>query len=125
MCIRDSDKGPHVDIERVATNHQQDIEWLEYHEMTATRERKSFLDHLVNDDVTSRDDLRSRFLQTPLYNKDVNKSFMTLYSMQYDLSDSSATVFWPGKEVKQSFDKFTERREVVNISKPNLGELIR
>jgi len=119
------DKGPHVDIERVATNHQQDIEWLEYAELTATRERKHFLDHLVSDENLSRDDVKHKFLHPPLYNKDIQKSFVTLYGMMYDLEDLSATVFWPGKELKQSFDEFTECREMINISKPNLGELVR
>jgi predicted choloylglycine hydrolase len=119
------DKGPHVDIERVATNHQQDIEWLEYAEMTATRERKAYLDNLVGQLAQSRDDLSSRFLQAPLYNKDFHKNFCTLYSMQYDLEELSATVFWPNRSVKQSFDQFTEGREIVNINKPSLGELAR
>lgn len=119
------DKGPHVDIEKVATNHQQDIEWLEYAEMTATKERKAFLDHLVDQEVDSRDQLRNRFLQAPLYNKDFHKSFCTLYSMQYDLEELSATVFWPNKSVKQSFEQYTECREIININKPSIGELVR
>lgn len=119
------DKGPHVDIERVATNHQQDIEWLEYAELTATRERKIYLDHLVDDPSLSREEVRAKFLQAPLYNKDIQKSFMTLYGIQYDLEKLSATVFWPNKELRQSFDDFNECREVININKPNMGELVR
>lgn len=119
------DKGPHVDVEKVATNHQQDIEWFEYAEMTATKERKAFLDQLVNMEVVDRDELRARFLEPPLYNKDIQKNFVTLYSMQYDLQEGSATVFWPNKSVKQSFDNFKECREFITINKPGLGELAR
>lgn len=119
------DKGARVDHERVATNHQQDIEWLEYAALTATRERKQLLDALFLDSEMSRDEIRDRFLQSPLYNKDVKKSFVTLYSMQYDLEDLSATVFWPNKSLLQTFDEFTECRELINISKPNLGELVK
>ncbi len=115
------DKGAHVDIERVATNHQQDIEWLEYAELVATRERKAYLDHLVNHDVHDRDQLANQFLQPPLYNKDIQKSFVTLYSMQYDLEQSTATVFWPDKRLVQSFKAFHECREIVNINKPIMG----
>lgn len=119
------DKGPHVDIERVATNHQQDIEWLEYAELTATRERKIYLDQLVNDPNLSREEVKGKFLQPPLYNKDIQKSFVTLYGVQYDLEKLAATVFWPNKELIQSFENFHECREVININKPNLGELVR
>jgi predicted choloylglycine hydrolase len=117
------DKGPFVDSEKVATNHQQDIEWLAYEEFTATRERKVFLDKLVNSGDYSRDQLRQTFLEKPLYNKDISKNFVTLYSMQYDLTNLSATVFWPGKELTQSFERFTEKRTIVNINKPIKGEL--
>lgn len=119
------DKGPHVDIERVATNHQQDIEWLEYAELTATRERKIYLDQLVNDPNLSREEVKGKFLQPPLYNKDIQKSFVTLYGVQYDLEKLAATVFWPNKELIQSFENFHECREVININKPNIGELVR
>ena len=119
------DKGPHVDVERVATNHQQDIQWLAYEEFTATRERKIFLDNLVNSDLYTRDQLRSKFLEPPLYNKDIAKNFVTLYSMQYDLQNMTATTFWPGKELVQSFDNFKEQRTIVNINKPVRGELKR
>ena len=116
------DKGPHVDHEKVATNHQQSIEWLEYEELTATRERKVFLDALVNQDSMTRDQLRERFLAPPLYNKDIQKSFVTLYGIEYDLEELKATVFWPGKTLEQSFESFKDCREFVNINKPNIGE---
>ncbi|MEQ8624307.1 MAG: C45 family peptidase [Vicingaceae bacterium] len=116
------DKGPHVDHQKVATNHQQDIEWLEYAELTATKERKSYLDSLVAQDHMDRDQLRERFLAAPLYNKDIQKSFVTLYGAQYDLEALSASIFWPGKLLEQSFEHFNECREFVNISKPNTGE---
>lgn len=119
------DKGPYVDSEKVATNHQQDIEWLEYATFTATKERKVYLDYLVDHEVIHRDELIDRFLQAPLYNKDVQKNFVTLYTMQYDLEELSATVFWPDKQLKQNFKKFHEGRTIVPISKLNHGELIR
>lgn len=115
------DKGPHVDIEKVATNHQQDIEWLEYAEFTATKERKAFLDALVQNEYMNRDMVAQQFLQAPLYNKDIQKSFVTLYSMQYDLSNQKATLFWPNKAVEQSFAAFKENREIINMIKPSSG----
>lgn len=117
------DKGARIDIEQVATNHQGDIEWLEYAELTATRERKAHLDALVQDPYQTRDHISAKFLQPPLYNKNFDKSFCTLYSLQYDLEDLSATAFWPNKSIKQSFDNFNECREVININKPATGGL--
>ena len=119
------DKDPHVDNERVATNHQQAIDWLAYEEFTAIRERKVFLDVLVNEKDISRDQVRSRFLQPPLYNKDIQKNFVTLYTVQYDLEELSATVFWTGRSTKQSFDNFREERMYVNLNKANKGEFSR
>lgn len=115
------DRGARVDTERVATNHQQDIEWLEYAELVATKERKAYLDHLVAMQWDDRDALAAKFLQPPLYNKDIQKSFATLYSMQYDLEQLNATVFWPEKSLVQSFEHFNECREIININKPTLG----
>lgn len=120
------DRGARVDYEQVATNHQGDIEWLEYAEMTATRERKAFLDTMVSDPYQSRDQISAKFLQAPLYNKNFDKSFCTLYSMQYDLEKKSATIFWPNKSIIQSFDSFNECKEVININKPGgVGEFVR
>jgi predicted choloylglycine hydrolase len=116
------DKGAHVDHQKVATNHQQDIEWFEYAEFTATKERKAFLDHLVKQEDMNLKVLKGHFLNAPLYNKDIKKHFVTLYSMQYDLEELSATVFWPGKELKQSFKEFKECRELININKTTTGE---
>ncbi|KAA3649711.1 MAG: hypothetical protein DWP98_06560 [Bacteroidetes bacterium] len=118
------DKGPRIDIEQVATNHQGDIEWLEYAEMTATRERKAYLDAMVKDPDQTRDHISAKFLQTPLYNKDFDKSFCTLYSTQYDLEELSATVFWPNKSIVQKFDDYKECREIININRPGIGEFI-
>lgn len=119
------DKGPHVDVEKVATNHQQDIEWLAYEEFTLTRERKDYLDRLVSSEELNRDQIKHRFLDPPLYNKDIAKNFVTLYSMQYDLQNLTASAFWPGKEVVQSFEAFEEKRTLVNINKPYRGEMNR
>jgi predicted choloylglycine hydrolase len=119
------DKGPHVDVEKVATNHQQDIEWLEYAAMTATRERKEFLDKMVNEAGMDRETLRSKFLHEPLYSKDMQRSFVTLYSMQYDLEEMSAMVFWKSKQLKQSFADFKECRELININKQHKSEFVR
>jgi len=119
------DKGPYVDAQQVATNHQQDIEWFEYAELTATRERKAFLDKLVADPLIDREEIKQKFLQAPLYNNEPQKSFATLYSMIYDLNELSATVFWPNRELKQSFNAFKECKEIVNVNKPKPGELVR
>ena len=84
-----------------------------------------YLDSLVSDPGLDREELRQKFLQPPLYNKELQNSFVTLYGMLYDLEQLSATVFWPNKSLKQSFENFRECREMININKPNFGELVR
>tara|TARA_R110002049_G_scaffold246847_5_gene420960 strand:- start:6317 stop:7312 length:996 start_codon:yes stop_codon:yes gene_type:complete len=118
-------KEPFVDYERVATNHQQAAEWHAYEELTLTRERKLFLDDMVLIPHITRDQIRSKFLQPPLYNKDVHKNFVTLYGVQYDIDELSATYFWPEKSIKLSFDDFKEERVYININNANKGEFRR
>lgn len=113
---------PIVNNEMVATNHQQGVEWLAYEELTATRERKLFLDEIVLLPNITRDQIRANFLNPPLYNKDVHKNFVTLYGVQYDLEDLSATYFWPDKMMKQSFENFKEDRIFVKLNHANKGE---
>lgn len=113
---------PVVDNEMVATNHQHAIEWLAYEELTATRERKFFLDGIVQIPEITRDQIRDNFLNPPLYNKDVHKNFVTLYGVQYDLENLSATYFWPRRMMKQSFDTFKENRIYINLNKTFKGE---
>ncbi|KAA5536972.1 hypothetical protein F0919_04685 [Taibaiella lutea] len=112
-------KTPFVDFEKVATNHQQKMEWSAYEEMTLTRERKQFLDEMIAVPGISREQMQSKFLYAPLYNKDLYKNFATLYGVQYDIEELSATYFWPYKSIKQSFDNFKEERVHVNINNLN------
>jgi len=113
---------PVVDFENVATNHQQKVEWSAYEELTLTRERKQFLDELVAVPGITRDQIKNRFLYPPLYNKERYKNFATLYGVQYDIEELSATYFWPFKSMKQSFEIFTEERLYININNLNKGE---
>jgi predicted choloylglycine hydrolase len=113
---------PFVDFEKVATNHQQAVEWSAYEELTLTRERKRFLDEMVVIPGISRDQIRNKFLYPPLYNKDIQKNFATLYGVQYDIEELSATYFWPYKSMKQSFENFTEERVFVHINSFNKWE---
>jgi len=115
-------KEPHIDHEMVATNHQQATEWLAYEEFTLTRERKLFLDEMVSIPNISRDQIRNKFLYPPLYNKDIQKNFVTLYGVQYDIEELSATYFWPGRSTKQSFDNFRQERIYININNAKKGE---
>ncbi len=67
------------------------------------RERKFFLDGIVQIPEITRDQIRDNFLNPPLYNKDIHKNFVTLYGVQYDLENLSATVFLAKKNDETKF----------------------
>lgn len=119
------DRPPILSPIGVATNHQQSIEWMEYAAITGTLERKQFLEGIAMNSQLEQTDVVSKFLCPPLYHNNFRKAFVTLYTAVYDSIEDGVTIKWPGKEVKQTFTDFTERREIVNLRKAGHTELSR
>ena len=100
----------------VGTNHQHEVEWPDYARMSKTVERKEILDKSWLNENETRETLIQKFLQPPLYNTNFKKRFGTLYTAVYDSSQGSIDLFWPHLHVRQSFNHFEERKDMIQIS---------
>lgn len=117
------DRVPRVLPLQIATNHQDQVEWAAYAEMTGTVERKRCLEQMLYNPSLTKEEVEERFLKPPLYSFNLKRSFATLYSVSYDLEQRTAKVFWPDRAVRQSFENFEEKREVVILGPSHHSEL--
>jgi len=100
----------------VGTNHQGQIEWPDYARISQTVERKEFLDACWLDPHETRAGLLQKFLEKPLFNKNYNKRFGTLYTAEYDASLKNLNLYWHHLSFSQSFDHFKERKDMIQIT---------
>ncbi|HMB97812.1 MAG TPA: C45 family peptidase [Balneolaceae bacterium] len=111
------DRKPGLITKQACTNHQEDIEWPEYARQTQTIEREKAAQEYLNNEKIDLDSLFRKFLQPPLHQFDVKKSFGTLYSAAWFPETGEAKLFWKGKELNQSFKEFNEQQISVQITK--------
>jgi predicted choloylglycine hydrolase len=81
---------------RVATNHQERVEWHKHARATATVERERFLLQRLTLHDEPADKFVAAFLQPPLYSTAFEKGFGTLYTAVYHPSKGIAEYHWPG-----------------------------
>jgi len=111
------DRKPGLITKKACTNHQEDIEWPEYARQTQTIEREKAADEYLNDEKMDLGSICRKFLQPPLHQFDVKKSFGTLYSAAWFPETGESKLFWKGKELNQSFEDFNEQQMTVQITK--------
>jgi len=111
------DRKPGLFTKKACTNHQEDIEWLEYARQTQTIERQKAAEEYLDNEKMNLDSIFRKFLQPPLHQFDVKKSFGTLYSAAWFPETGEAKLFWKGKELNQSFEEFNEQQITVQITK--------
>jgi predicted choloylglycine hydrolase len=90
----------------VATNHQGHVEWPAHASLTATTERERFLAARLADPEESRERLARRFLERPLYSRDYERAFGTLYTALYLPARGELELTWPGRTLARSFADF-------------------
>ncbi len=112
------DRKPGLITKPACTNHQEDIEWPEYARQTQTIERERAAEEYLSDEKMDLESICAKFLQPPLHQFDVKKSFGTLYSSAWFPKTGEAKLFWKGKELHQSFEGFVEQKITVHITKP-------
>ena len=110
--------------DRVASNHQQNIEWHDYAVMTDSKERMEYLYKCIAVPGQTDKKILKAFFQEPLYHGNFAKAFLTLYTAEYKPADLNVTVHWPGKSVLQSFADFREQKTVINTSGIKSGKQI-
>lgn len=95
------DRKALVSDQRVATNHQEKVEWHRHARATATVERERFLLQRL----TLHDEPAERFIgafqRPPLYSTAFQRGFGTVYTAVYWPKQGIAEYRWPGVQWKQ------------------------
>ncbi len=90
---------------RVATNHQENVEWNSHARATATVERERFLLHRLTMHNEPADKFVAAFLKPPLYSTNYDKGFGTIYTSVYWPTRGIAEFHWPGAVWKRKLGK--------------------
>ena len=98
----------------VATNHQENVEWVSHARFTATVERERFLLHRLRLHRDPEDKFINAFLKPPLYSTAFGAGFGTLYTAVYRPRKGEMELRWPGTVWPLSLKDFVEgAREVL------------
>lgn len=98
----------------VATNHQENVEWVSHARFTATVERERYLLNRLRMHKDPEEKFISAFLKPPLYSTAFSQGFGTLYTAVYRPRKREMELRWPGTVWPLSLDNFVEgAREVL------------
>jgi predicted choloylglycine hydrolase len=98
----------------VATNHQENVEWVSHARFTATVERERYLLHRLRLHRDPEEKFINAFLKPPLYSTAFHAGFGTLYTAVYRPRKGEMELRWPGTVWPLSLDGFVEgAREVL------------
>lgn len=103
----------------VSTNHQKQIEWLEYAEFSRTIERYNLLKQMLLDNTLDSEQLVKSFFEKPLFNVNFGQQFGTLYTVLYRPKHRNLSLLWQNNSIVQSFDNFKESKISVTIKDVN------
>lgn len=100
----------------VATNHQEQVEWIEHARETASVERERFLLNrlMLHEDSAAR--FISAFLRPPLYSLAFNRGFGTLYTAALWPRRGEFVYRWPDAEWSHAFARFDEDERLVRYA---------
>ena len=99
----------------VATNHQENVEWVSHARFTATVERERFLLQRLTLHRDPEDKFIGAFLKPPLYSTAFDQGFGTLYTAVYRPRLGQMEIRWPGTVWSQAFKKFNEGARQVTV----------
>lgn len=102
------DRTPVITNKRLATNHQERVEWHEHATATGSVDRAHFLALRLDDPLETGERFTSRFLEPPLYSKRFDHGWGTLYTAAYDPMRRTATYSWPSYQFHQSILDYSE-----------------
>ena len=98
----------------VATNHQENVEWVSHARFTATVERERFLLQRLRLHRDPEEKFINAFLRPPLYSTAFNAGFGTLYTAVYRPRRRQMELRWPGTTWLLNLNDFVEgAREVL------------
>lgn len=96
------DRKAQVTDQRVATNHQEHVEWHRHARATATVERERFLLQRLTLHNEPADRFINAFQKPPLYSTAFGRGFGTVYTAVYWPKRGIAEYHWPGVQWTQS-----------------------
>lgn len=102
------DREAVVSRARVATNHQERVEWHHHARATATVERESFLLQRLTLHEEAAETFIGAFLRSPLYTSAYGRGFGTVYTAVYWPRRGLAEYRWPGALWAHGFESFKE-----------------
>tara|TARA_R110002124_G_scaffold151863_5_gene318684 strand:+ start:824 stop:1819 length:996 start_codon:yes stop_codon:yes gene_type:complete len=99
----------------VATNHQENVEWISHARFTATVERERFLLNRMALHRDPEDKFINAFLRPPLYSTAFAAGFGTLYTAVYRPRRQNMEIRWPGTTWALDLKDFVEAARQVHI----------
>jgi predicted choloylglycine hydrolase len=104
------DRDAAITDSRVATNHQERVEWHRHARVTATVERERFLLRRLTLHNEPARRFIDAFLRPPLYSTSYNEGFGTLYTAVYWPRKGRAEYHWPGETWTHHLGKVRDDR---------------
>lgn len=116
------DRETVITRQRVATNHQERVEWHEHARATATVERERYLLQRLTLHDEPAPKFMDAFLKPPLYSTAFTHGFGTLYTAVYQPRKGAMELRWPGGRWPQSFAKFDDGARAVRYPVTSAAE---
>lgn len=111
------DRKPRFVRSPVSTNHQDRIEWPAYARMSASIERRAYLEDRLADRSETETDFVNRFLRPPIHRTRYERAFGTLYTAIYHPVEGRVEYRWPHQRtLRQSFASFEEGLAPVHLA---------
>lgn len=101
---------------QVSTNHQERIEWPAYARMSASIERRAFLEKQLANGLETKAEFIAHFLQPPIHRTRYERAFGTLYTAGYHPAKLAVEYRWPNTHtLYQSFAEFREGQKTIYL----------
>ncbi len=102
------DRSTQITHAAVATNHQENVEWVSHARFTATVERERYLLNRLRMHKDPEEKFINAFLKPPLYSTAFSAGFGTLYTAVYRPRKREMELRWPGTVWPLSLNDFVE-----------------
>ena len=99
----------------VATNHQENVEWISHARFTATVERERYLLQRLTLHRDPQEKFIAAFLKPPLYSTAFSAGFGTLYTAVYRPRKREMELRWPGTVWSFHMDDFHQGGRRVQV----------
>ncbi|MCC7333916.1 MAG: hypothetical protein IT422_02400 [Pirellulaceae bacterium] len=109
------DKDIVVSRRKLATNHQDTVDWPEHARATASLDRAHVLSLRLQDPHETHERFVTRFLEPPLYQHNHQHGWGTLYTTTYNPSRGVLTCRWPGYCLERTLENFPEQAVALNF----------